>query len=91
MPPSSKFCTDNKHTFQYAKKAEINRERRENREKQRQKRTQPKLQPESEELLALQEKLALAEHESMLANDEVEVLRTKLETLKLLASLMKTE
>src|SRR2546429_7947104 len=23
MPPSSKFCTDNKHTFQYAKKAEV--------------------------------------------------------------------
>jgi chromosome segregation ATPase len=73
------------------KKADLNRERKEIWEKQKQKRAQTKLQPESEELTALQEKLALAERESLSANDEVEVLKTKLETLKLLASLMKTE
>ncbi|HEX8197703.1 MAG TPA: hypothetical protein VF571_16040 [Pyrinomonadaceae bacterium] len=73
------------------KKAEINRERKENWEKQRQKRTQTKLQPESEELIALQEKLSSAGRESLLASDEVEVLKTKLETLKLLVSLVKSE
>jgi chromosome segregation ATPase len=73
------------------KKAELSRERRENWEKQKQKRTQAKIQPESEELTALQEKLFLAERESLLANDEVEILKTKLETLKLLVSLIKVE
>jgi len=73
------------------KKAEINRERKENWEKQKQKRTQTKFQPESEELIALQEKLALAERENLLANDEVEVLKTKMETFKLLVSLVKSE
>lgn len=73
------------------KKAEISRERKENWEKQKQKRTQIKIQPESEELTVLKEKIALAERESLSANDEVEVLKTKLETLKLLTSLMKSE
>lgn len=73
------------------KKTEINRERKENWEKQRQKRTQTKLQPESEESIALQEKLTLAGRESLSAGDEVEVLKTKLETLKLLVSLVKSE
>lgn len=73
------------------KKAEINRERKENWEKQKLKKTQTKLQPESEELISLQEKIVLAERENILANDEVEVLKTKLETLKLLATLMKSE
>ncbi len=73
------------------KKAEINRERKENWEKQRQKRMQAKRQPESDELTALQEKLDLAERESISANDEVEVLKTKLETLKLLVALVKAE
>lgn len=73
------------------KKAEISRERRENREKQKHKRTQLKLQPENEELTTLKEKLTLAERESLSANDGVEVLKTKLETLKLLAALVKSE
>ena len=73
------------------KKAELSRERKENWEKQKQKRTRAKFQPESGRLADLQEKLFLAERESLSASDEVEVLKTKLETLKLLASLMKTE
>ncbi|MGI8467168.1 MAG: hypothetical protein ACR2N3_01825 [Pyrinomonadaceae bacterium] len=73
------------------KKAEIGRERRENWEKQKQKRTQTKIQPESDALVALQEKLDLAERENLTANDEVEVLKTKLETLKLLVALVKAE
>lgn len=67
------------------KKAEIERERRESWEKQ--KRLQAKLQPENEELFALQEKLASARRENLLADVEVEVLRKKLETLKLLVAL----
>lgn len=67
------------------KKAEIERERGENWEKQ--KRLQATLQPENEELFALQEKLASVRRENLLAGVEVEVLRKKLETLKLLVAL----
>jgi hypothetical protein len=70
------------------KKAEVGRERRENWEKEKQKRFQAKIRPESEELIVMKEKLASAWRENLQADDEADVLRKKLEILKLLVALV---
>jgi predicted nucleic acid-binding Zn-ribbon protein len=73
------------------KKAELQRERKEKWEQERQKRIRAKREPTSNELTALQEKIVSANREQLLADDEVEVLRKKLETLKLLVALATVE
>jgi chromosome segregation ATPase len=73
------------------KKAETQREHKERLEKERQNRLQIKRQQTNEELAVLQERLFSAKREKLLAGDEVEVLRKKLETLKLLVTLVNVE
>lgn len=73
------------------KKAEIQREHKEQLEKERQNRIQFKRQLVNEQLPALQEKLLSAKREKLFADNDVEVLRKKLETLKLLVALANVE
>lgn len=70
------------------KKAELQRERKESWEKVKQKRLQSNLQPETAEITAIKEKIALARQENLLADDKADVLRKKLEVLPLLVALV---
>lgn len=70
------------------KKAELQRERKENWEKEKQKRMQAKLKPENTEITEMKERVNSMRQRNLIADDKVEVLRKKLEILKLLTPLI---
>lgn len=69
------------------KKTEIERERKEKWEKEKQKKSQSESEPDNDKVNKLKENMASVRQETLQADDKVEVLRKKLETLKLLVAL----
>lgn len=73
------------------KKAELQRERKARWEQERQNRLNGKRQPAGDALDVVQQRLCSAKRDELFADDEVEVLRKKLETLGLLVALVDVE
>lgn len=73
------------------KKSELNRQRQERKEKERISHRQKRSTPESQELDDLENQLSIVRNDLLSANDEVEELKFRLETYKLLVSLESLE